>query len=91
MTTVYEFEPLVITATAPAKPAPIIYATTPTSAPPIFKVANAVNLLGAGILWWAGWHKVAAVLGGLSVIDIVARQVSPGYAKDTEQFYGWRR
>lgn len=88
MTTVYEFEPMVITATAPKPPA-LKYSMT--GGPPILKVSNAVNLLGAGILWWAGWKKSAVLFGGLSVIDVIARQLSPAYAHETEQFYGWRR
>lgn len=88
MTTVLEFEPLTITATAPAKP---VLTYGQAAAPPVFKISNAVGLLGAGILWWAGWKKTSIALAGLHAIDIAGRQLSPAYAKETEFFYGYRR
>lgn len=94
METITFEEPLVITATPP-KPAPVIVYAQPAlanmSLPPMFKVSNAVNFIGAGILWWAGWKKSALLFGSLSVVDVIARQLSRDYAKETEQFYGWRR
>lgn len=84
----FEFDPVTITATAPAKPA----LTYKQAAGPIpFKIANAVGFIGAGLLWFLGWKRTAVAVAGVHVVDLVGRQLSPGYAKETDFFTGYRR